>query len=210
MSMQNQQPNQQRESVLKNDAARAAFARLTCDVELSVPQRRFFDDCEDALIILTDHGFLAARRAPQKLFSRNAHRCTEIGLVYVQPEHRGNGHAAALLDVLERAAETELLAVYAQTCIHSPTMARLYRGRGYKAVFSTPQRHAAEALSDPAAWIEPNAKDFDGTRTAVLVKRVSARQGHLDERPVKRVRIARLAPVRDQLREPCKAQLEHL
>lgn len=158
------------EAVLTNDAARVAFARLTRGVALSVPQSRFFCDCESPLLVTTEHGFLAARQAPAKLFSRNAHRCTEIGLVYVQPEKRGNGHSAALLGHLERAASTQFIVVYAQTCIQNPIMAHLFLSTGFKAVFSTLKRHAVDAFDDPSAWEEPKGSDLDGERTVVLVK----------------------------------------
>ena len=157
-------------TVLTGDAAHDAYAQLTLGLTLSVPQSRFFRDCDSPLLVHNEHGFIAARRAPEKLFSANAKSCTEIGLVYVQPEKRGNGHCAALLEEIETLAPTKYVVVYAQTCIQNPIMFHLYRSAGFKAVFSTLERHAVEALTDPSAWEEMEESDFEGDRTVVLVK----------------------------------------
>ena len=159
-------------TVVTDDAARAAFALLTREIALSVPQIKFFRDCESPVLVVTEHGFLAARQAMPKLFSTNAQLCTEIGLVYVKPEKRGNGHGAALLGHLERAASTRLIVVYAQTCIQNPIMAHMYRSAGFQAVFSTLERHAVDALTDPSAWEEIKDSNLDGQRTVVLVKSI--------------------------------------
>ena len=156
--------------VSRGDSACAAFAELTHGMDLSTPQTNFFRDCEGALLIKKKYGFLAARQAPKKLFSKNALVCTEIGIVYVQPKQRGRGHALALLEHVQRVASTPLIVVYAQTCIQNPIMARLYRSAGFKIVFSTLKRHAVDALSNQSEWEDITGSELKGTHTAVIVK----------------------------------------
>lgn len=159
--------------LLRDEEARVTYTNIIKQIgleELSNPQVKFFDDCKKPLLLTTSYGLILAREAARKLFAAHAAQCTEIGLVYVFPDHRGKGNASRLLAELEKVIHEGCIVVYAQTCIQNEAMAKLYAKAGYMAVFSNPGQHAVDTLMDQSKWTVPNPNTLNGSYTVVLVK----------------------------------------